>query len=71
MRIWRNFYMVIERLKIFKLYGQRNYDVQFDSQLTFLYGANGCGKTTVLNILTAIVTGKIYDLVDYHIQMKK
>ena len=60
--------MVIERLKIFKLYGQRNYDVQFDSQLTFLYGANGCGKTTVLNILTAIVTGKIYDLVDYNFE---
>ena len=30
-----------------------------------MYGANGCGKTIVLNILAAIVTGKLYNLVDY------
>ncbi len=30
-----------------------------------MYGTNGCGKTTILNILTSIVTGKLYNLLDY------
>lgn len=57
--------MIIKRIHIEKLHGRHDYDIEFDSKLTFLYGANGCGKTTVLNILAAIVTGKLYNLSEY------
>lgn len=57
--------MVIKKISIKKLHKEYNYSVEFDSRLTFLYGSNGCGKTTVLNMLAAIVTGKIYNLSDY------
>ena len=30
-----------------------------------MHGPNGCGKTTILNILASIVTGKLYNLTDY------
>lgn len=58
--------MIIKKIRISNLHGQRdNKEIQFDKKLTFLYGTNGCGKTTVLNILTAIITGKLYNLVEY------
>ena len=57
--------MIIKRIRIEKLHERHDYEIDFDPKLTFLYGANGCGKTTVLNILAAIVTGKLYNLVDY------
>lgn len=58
--------MIIKKIYIDNLHGEHDYKIEFDSQLTFLYGANGCGKTTVLNILAAIVTGKLYNLADYN-----
>lgn len=54
--------MKIKRLKINKLHGHINYDVKFNENITFLYGDNGCGKTTLLNIITYIITGQIYKL---------
>lgn len=53
-------------LKIDKLHGYFNYDVSFNSDINFLYGDNGCGKTTILNIITYIITGKIYELFQYN-----
>ena len=52
----------IKELKIEKLHDYIDYDINFNSDVTFLYGDNGCGKTTVLNIITSIITGKIYEL---------
>jgi len=60
--------MLIKRIHIVKLHGQHDYKIEFDPELTFLHGANGCGKTTVLNILAAVVTGKLYNLVDYNFE---
>lgn len=57
--------MIIKRIHIEKLYERHDYEIEFNPKLTFLYGANGCGKTTVLNILAAIITGKLYNLEDY------
>ena len=55
----------ITRIVINGLHDEYNYDVKFDEKLTFLYGENGCGKTTILNILTAVVTGNLHNLVSY------
>lgn len=52
-------------LTIKELYGCYDYDVTFNSDVTFLYGTNGCGKTTVLNITEAIITGQLFKLFDY------
>lgn len=58
-------------LSITKLYGELDYDITFNDDITFLYGDNGCGKTTVLNILTYIITGKIYELFRYEFSAMK
>lgn len=57
--------MKITNLTINKLHGHLDYSVQFNDDITFLYGDNGCGKTTILNIITYIITGKIYELFQY------
>ena len=57
--------MIIKKITIYDLHGEYDYQINFDEQITFLYGSNGCGKTTILNILAAIVTGKLYKLIDY------
>lgn len=63
--LWGGLHMKITKVEIIRLHNEYDYVIKFDEQLTFLYGANGCGKTTVLNILTAIVTGKLYNLLEY------
>ncbi len=57
--------MKLRRLKVERLYGHYNYDVTFNSDVTFIYGSNGCGKTTILNITEAIITGQIYKLFSF------
>ena len=57
--------MKINKLSIKGLYGVYDYDVKFNKDITFLYGINGSGKTTVLNIVSSIVTGKLYELFSY------
>lgn len=54
--------MKILELKITKLHDYIDYNVMFNKDVTFLYGDNGCGKTTVLNIITSIITGRVYEL---------
>lgn len=57
--------MKIKGITILRLYGKINYDLNFNDDITFLYGDNGCGKTTILNIITYIITGRIYELFQY------
>lgn len=58
--------MKIIGLRIKKLYGHFNYeDIRFNDDITFLYGLNGSGKTTVLNILEIILSGQLYRLFEY------
>ncbi len=56
----------LTRLIIKKLYGLYEYDIEFNNDITFLYGLNGCGKTTVLNITQSIITGNLFELLDYN-----
>ena len=58
-------HMIIKKISIQNLHKKYNYSIEFDDHITFLYGSNGCGKTTILNILASIVTGQLYNLVDY------
>lgn len=58
-------------LLIDDLYGCYNYNVKFNTDVTFLYGMNGCGKTTVLNITEAIITGQLFKLFDYKFKQIK
>ena len=61
--------MKLLRLQVEKLYGHYNYhNIEFNQDVTFLYGLNGCGKTTILNITEAIITGQIYKLSDYEFE---
>lgn len=53
-------------LTIKRLYGHYDYEnIIFNSDVTFIYGLNGCGKTTILNITEAIITGQIFKLFSY------
>ena len=57
--------MIINRLELKGLHGIYNYSVAFRENLTFIYGENGCGKTTILDIVSSIVTGRLYNLFRY------
>lgn len=58
--------MVLSDLRVIKLYENYDYYVKFNKDITLLYGLNGCGKTTILNMITAIITGKLYKLFTYN-----
>lgn len=53
-------------LSINGLHGCYNYNVNFNTDVTFIYGLNGCGKTTILNITEAIITGQLFKLFNYN-----
>ena len=57
--------MILSRLEVKRLYGKYNYSVSFNPDITMIFGANGCGKTTILNIISSIITGSIYKLFAY------
>lgn len=55
------------KLKKFLVMGlfDKKYDIAFNNDITFLYGMNGCGKTTILNILSSIISGNLQGVYDY------
>ena len=61
--------MKIKKLTIKKLHKHYNYEVTFNDDITIIYGLNGSGKTTVLNILNMILSGNMYDLFDYSFKL--
>lgn len=58
--------MRIISLKVRELHNCFDYQVKFNKDVTFLYGSNGCGKTTILNITEIIITGALYKLFSYN-----
>ena len=65
--------MKLLNLFVKKLHGCYDYRVDFNPDVTFIYGSNGCGKTTILNITEAIITGCLFKLFAYtfdEIQLK-
>lgn len=57
--------MKITKLIIKKLYKHYNYEIIFNEDITIIYGLNGSGKTTVLNILSYLISGDLYNIFEY------
>lgn len=49
--------MKLKQFTVKGLYNTFDYTIPFFSDVTFLHGVNGCGKTTILNIITDILSG--------------
>ena len=52
----------IESFKIDKLWGYRDIDLTFNNDVNILIGPNGSGKTTILNLLHAILSADLSNL---------
>lgn len=48
--------MKLKSFNIYKLYGYRNIEIDFDHSIKILIGENGLGKTTVLNIIYYVLS---------------
>lgn len=57
--------MLISNVEIKNLYG-KNYNVPLNNKLIILYGLNGSGKTTILNIIYLVLKGEIRDTLKYN-----
>jgi len=54
--------MRLERFTGESIHGFLNLDIKFFSDLTFLIGINGCGKTTALDAIIALITPSFLSL---------
>ena len=54
----------LESFEIRKLWGYRDINVQFQRDVNILIGANGSGKTTILNLLHAILSSDLRSVLD-------
>ena len=54
----------IESFKITQLWGYRDIDLTFNSDVNILIGPNGSGKTTILALLHSIVSGDLQGILD-------
>lgn len=56
--------MKIKKIKINGLHGYFQYDINLNEDISLLYGKNGSGKTTILNLIEFIIGGEFYKLRD-------
>ena len=61
----------IESFKIDKLWDYRDVDLTFSNDVNVLIGPNGSGKTTILNLLHAILSGDLQSVVNFNFQQAK
>ena len=61
----------IESFKIDKLWGYRDINLTFHKDVNVLIGPNGSGKTTILNLLHAILSGDLRSVVNFNFQQAK
>lgn len=59
--------MKIKKIEIKNLYGN-NYEISFNEDLSILYGVNGSGKTTILNIIYYVMSGNIEGILQYEFE---
>lgn len=60
--------MKLNQLRIQKLFGYYNFDINLKKGVTILHGPNGSGKTIILDILHCILGGEIRGLFQYDFQ---
>ncbi len=53
---------MIKRVVVKKLFGKYDFDLEFNPDLNILTGRNGCGKTTLLKLIWAVVSANIKEL---------
>lgn len=58
----------IESFKITKLWGYRDIDLTFNNNVNILIGPNGSGKTTILNLLHAILSADLPNLLNVNFE---
>ena len=51
--------MKIEQIQCEKLFGFFDYSIDFHETVTIIHGPNGCGKTTILEIIDAVFNKKL------------
>ena len=61
----------IESFKIDKLWGYRDINLTFNNDVNILIGPNGSGKTTILNLLHAILSGDLRNVLNFNFQHAK
>lgn len=57
--------MKLKQFTVKSLYNTFDYIIPFFNDVTFLHGVNGCGKTTIFNIITDILSGNLTSLHQY------
>ena len=57
--------MRISKLEVQNLHNAYDYALSFNWDLTLIYGLNGSGKTTILNILSIMMNGQFYKFFQY------
>lgn len=64
---------MIKEIEIYGLFGEekKKISIKFNEGLTVLVGKNGCGKTTILNIINTIMNGKYPKLWQYNFEKIK
>ena len=55
----------VTKIKIEGLFGNKNFEIEFKNNVLILIGENGSGKTTVLNIIYCVLSGKVVSLMKY------
>ncbi|HET6453545.1 MAG TPA: AAA family ATPase [Armatimonadota bacterium] len=54
--------MKLIRFSASKVYGYLNFNINFNDDLSFIVGVNGCGKTTIIRLIQALLTASVRDL---------
>lgn len=62
-------YGTLERIIIYGLHGKKNIDIRFEDNTLVLVGENGSGKTTFLQILFNILSGRWTALIQYRFNL--
>ena len=65
----RNYF--IESFKITELWGYQDIDLTFNNDVNILIGPNGSGKTTILNLLHAILSGDLLSVLNVNFKQAK
>ena len=55
--------MIIKHFEAYNVFGYMQFDIDFNSDINFLVGGNGSGKTTALKLMNALMNPNFHDLI--------